>query len=367
MKPGRAEPAVIVSPPPAPVPTFSGVRTLSVFVQRHLLWLLIGAYVVAAFFPRLGLWIRDVSFGNIIIFGQDMRISLLMILLALLLFNAGLGMPLSEVRNLAGSRMVVSLGLVANIGIPLAYIVAMTGAMQWWHNPDETQTIIVGLALVASMPIAGSSTAWAQNADGNLALSLGLVLFSTLLSPIVAPLALHAIGTLTRGDYATTLQGLAAYSTGAFLGAWVVLPALLGMATRPLLGAGQVAQMKPILKLLNAGVLLALNYSNASVSLPQAVAHPDVDFLLVLFIITLGLCVTTFGAAYGLGRVLQTDDSITTSLMYGLGMNNNGTALVLAALAFSEFPRVMLPIIFYNLVQHLVAATVYSLRRPVDG
>jgi BASS family bile acid:Na+ symporter len=41
--------------------------------------------------------------------------------------------------------------------------------------------------------------------------------------------------------------------------------------------------------------------------------------------------------------------------MLGLGMNNNGTGLVLAAMALVNYPRVMLPIIFYNLVQHLVA------------
>ena len=73
------------------------------------------------------------------------------------------------------------------------------GVMVGWHNPDEVQNILVGLALVASMPIAGSSTAWAQNADGDLALSLGLVLGSTLLSPLTTPLALHAVGLMATG------------------------------------------------------------------------------------------------------------------------------------------------------------------------
>lgn len=51
--------------------------------------------------------------------------------------------------------------------------------------------------------------------------------------------------------------------------------------------------------------------------------------------------------------------------MYGLGMNNNGTGLVLASLALADHPRVMLPIIFYNLIQHLVAGAVgLWLRRP---
>ena len=47
--------------------------------------------------------------------------------------------------------------------------------------------------------------------------------------------------------------------------------------------------------------------------------------------------------------------------MYGLGMNNNGTSLVLASLALASFPRIMVPIIFYNIVQHLVAGAVHQI------
>ena len=42
-------------------------------------------------------------------------------------------------------------------------------------------------------------------------------------------------------------------------------------------------------------------------------------------------------------------------------MNNNGTGLVLASIALADHPQVMLPIIFYNLVQHLVASGVIAL------
>jgi BASS family bile acid:Na+ symporter len=39
-------------------------------------------------------------------------------------------------------------------------------------------------------------------------------------------------------------------------------------------------------------------------------------------------------------------------------MNNNGTGLVLASVALADHPQVMLPVIFYNLAQHLVASIV---------
>jgi BASS family bile acid:Na+ symporter len=44
--------------------------------------------------------------------------------------------------------------------------------------------------------------------------------------------------------------------------------------------------------------------------------------------------------------------------VYSLGMSNNGTGLVLAAAALGAYPRVLLPLIAYNLVQHLVAGGV---------
>src|ERR1041384_8671905 len=100
-------------------------------------------------------------------------------------------------------------------------------------------------------------------------------------------------------------------------------------------------------------ILLTLNYSNASVSLPQAVAEHDLDFLAITLSITTGLCVAAFSAAYWLSYLFDLDEAERVSLMYGLGMNNNGTALVLASLGLVFFPRIMVSIIFLFIIQHL--------------
>ena len=54
--------------------------------------------------------------------------------------------------------------------------------------------------------------------------------------------------------------------------------------------------------------------------------------------------------------------------MFGVGMNNNGTGLVFAAQALADHRLVLLPIIFYNLEQQLVAgiATLLLTGRPND-
>jgi BASS family bile acid:Na+ symporter len=331
---------------------------LSHFVHKHLLWLMIGSYAVAACAPSLGLRIRDVSVGEIALFGQTMRVSLSMLMLASLLLNAGLGVKWDQIREMLRSPNLLGAGLVANLLIPIVFILGVTRLMAGWHNADEVQNILVGLALVASMPIAGSSTAWAQNADGELTLSLGMVLFSTLLSPLTTPIALHSVGLMATGDYAEDLHELAAGGTGMFLALCVLAPSLIGIGVRRAVGDARYTVAKPRLKLINCAVLLILNYSNASVSLPQAVADPDLDFLAVTLGIVLVLCGLAFAAGWSISWLLKATSAQRTSLMFGLGMNNNGTGLVLASMALADHTRVMLPIIFYNLVQHLIAGIV---------
>lgn len=290
-----------------------------------------------------------------------------MVMLAILMFNAGLGLKFADLKSLMDCKHLLLTGLAANLIIPISYIWAMTIPMQLWYEPFEVQYILVGLALVAAMPIAGSSTAWAQNSNGNLALSLGLVFFSTILSPIVTPVMLNIFGEMASEEYEKVLHGVAAYGSGAFLGLWVVLPSVIGIGTRLLIGGDRGGSGSRHIKLANSIVLLLLNYSNAAVSLPQAMAERDYDFLAITLAITAGLCIALFAAGYGLSRFFKLNRPEEISLMFGLGMNNNGTGLVLASLALSAYPNIMVPIIFYNLVQHIVAGTVYEVVSKRQG
>jgi BASS family bile acid:Na+ symporter len=329
---------------------------VSHFIHHQFLWLLTGSYVLAGVAPAWGLGIRNVTFGHVTFWGESTRISLPLVMLAFLLLNAGLGVDAKRLRTLLGNPGILLGGLAANLLVPIAFIFAVSIVMRIWHNPDEVQVILVGLALVAAMPIAGASTAWTQNANGDLALGLGLVLASTFLSPLTMPITFDLVEQMATGEYAQALDALEGSGTGLLLLFGVLLPSLVGMAGRPVLGAGTLRSAAPLLKLVNSINLLLLNYANAAVSLPHMVADPDWDFLAVTVAIVVGLCVFAFASGWYLARLLRADPARRAALMFGLGMNNNGTALVLASLALAHHPRVLLPIIFYNLVQHLVAA-----------
>jgi BASS family bile acid:Na+ symporter len=134
------------------------------------------------------------------------------------------------------------------------------------------------------------------------------------------------------------------------------------VAIRFLVGETAINQAKPYLKLFNIVVLLVLSYSNAAVSLPTAFRHPDIDFLSVTVLIVSALCLVSFAGGWAIARAVSASREQEPALIFGLGMNNNGTGLVLASASLAGHPLVMLPIIFYNLVQHLIAGAIDYVR-----
>ena len=312
------------------------LAAISHFVHEYFIWFLLGSYIVAACWPGLGLAIRNITFGEATVFGERTNFTLPVVMLAFLLLNAGLGVKTGELQNLLRHPLALIAGLAANLLVPILYVFVIAQSMRLWHNPDEVQNVLVGLALVASMPIAGSSTAWSQNANGNLALSLSLVLFSTFLSPVTTPVALHSVGWMATGDYAEDLHELASGGAGSFLAVSVIIPSLLGITVHATAGNARISPAQPLLRLLNSINLLLLNYSNASVALPQTIADPDWDFLAVILAIVVSSCVLAFAAGWLIARWLKLDTPQQVSLMFGLGMNNNGTGLVLASMALAD-------------------------------
>jgi BASS family bile acid:Na+ symporter len=159
-------------------------------IQKRLLWVLLAAYGLSAVAPAPGLAMRAASLGRLAVGGVSLDLSAPAMLLGILLFNSSLNLSAPAVRTLLGQPRLVIWGLIANTLLPLAFALLASWSLTAWHNSDEIQNLLVALAIVGSMPIAGSSTAWAQNAEGNVALSMGLIMGSTLTAPLTTPLVL---------------------------------------------------------------------------------------------------------------------------------------------------------------------------------
>jgi BASS family bile acid:Na+ symporter len=334
--------------------------------DRHFLPLLLAAYSLAVVVPDAGVWLFTRPLGTVAVGGAAVRVTPPVILLAVLLWNAGLGTPTGQLRHLARRPWVLATGLAANLVFPVLFIACLAGVLRAWADPGDLTALLVGLGVVASMPIAGSATAWSKKADGDTALSLGLVLGSTLLGPFTTPAVLFVVGRILAGDDAVALRDLAAGGGGAFLLVAVLVPTLAGLLTRRL-APWLPERHAPALKVLNAAVLLLLVYAGAAAALDATLGKTSPDFLAAILGVAVSFCGVAFAAGWLVGKL--TGPGERTALLFGLGMSNNGSGLALAATALSGRPQVLLLIAGYNLVQHLVAGGVDAVRarRPGDA
>jgi BASS family bile acid:Na+ symporter len=250
--------------------------------------------------------------------------------------------------------------IIATVAVWLApaLLVVVAGSIVPLLVAEQDATAaLVGLTLVATMPVANSSTGWTQNAAGNLALSLALVVLSISLCPLVTPQLLSALGmTLTASERAYC-EALVDRFSGEFFILWVIIPTLAGFACRRLMTPPRVERVRDQFVLASAGALLVLNYINAAIALPY-VRESGVRVFAITFALALAVCTVGLVAGWLIARLLRLPQDMRTALLYGLSMKHTGLALVLAASVLANQPIAILMIVLATLTQHLCAAFV---------
>jgi len=325
------------------------------WLHRHFFWLLLFCYGLAGLFPGPGLSIRE---STVALPGGPHQVT--MLLLALLLFCAAAAIQWSQFRELIARPSVLLLALIP-IWVGPMLVVALLGAALPQVLPSAPAAgLLVGLALVASMPVANSSAGWTQNADGNVALSLGLIVLSIVLCPLATPNALKLMGlALSPDDTEKISQFVAQFSGGRFV-AWVILPSLTGAAFAWIAGAQRIARAKSWLRLITLVDILVLNYANASTAIRQIWDEEAVWIVLVAATLTAAVSLLGVAMAHALARFTKLPSESRTSLLFGMSMKHTGLALVLAGEVdvLRDEPRVILVILLATLLQHIVAAGV---------
>lgn len=335
--------------------TRRGRQTPSGAVHRHFLWLLVGAYVLAGVAPTAGRWLSGLAETSEVC-GHSVRVSAPAGMLGAMLFAAGFSVKGEHLRGVLGRPAALVIGLAAGVAVPVLVVLLAAPLLTLWHDPAEARDLLVGLAVVAAMPVAGSSAGWSRAADGDCALALGLVLLSTLLSPLTTPLAFGLAARAVPGDAGGVLGELAGTGgAGVFVAAWVVAPTALGLVARWAVGGVRADAAGACVKRVTSAVLLALCYANASTCLPRVVADPDWDFLALVAVSAGAMCGFAFAAGFGAARAVRADPARRAALVFGVGMANNGAGLALAAAALAGCPMALLPVVAVNLVQHLAA------------
>src|SRR5262245_8662516 len=114
------------------------VERLADFMSHRLLWLLVGSYVLAALIPEPGLWLRSVNLAAAA--GARLpHMSVPAVLLSFLLFNAGLGVRMNQLYQLAKRPTLLAVSVLADLVLPVLFIMMTATTMQLWLKPGEAQ------------------------------------------------------------------------------------------------------------------------------------------------------------------------------------------------------------------------------------
>lgn len=335
-------------------------------LHRYFLAILLAVYLLAGILPGPGAWIRElaVKFPG----GSQERFS--MVLLAVLLFCAAAVIELTDVRDLIEHPSTLLAGLLSCWFGPLLLVIVTGSLLPRLFGDPATEGLLVGLALVAAMPVANSSAGWTQNARGNVTLSLGLIVLSILLSPLATPNLLKLMGLVLSADDTKHLAQVVEQFSGSRFILWVILPSLAGAGAAWLAGPRRITVLKPWFRIVTLLCILVLNYANASLAVERIWrdGQPGVAALAAL----LAAAVSLVGIALAVfqSRVSHLPRATALALMFSLSMKHTGLALVLAGEFLHDEPRVILVILLSTLAQHVAAAAVdwkYSHRSHEDA
>jgi BASS family bile acid:Na+ symporter len=329
---------------------------LSRFCRRNSLWLLLGCYALATVFPAPGRAMRDWSWT--LGFVSHDRLTLPLMMLALMLFCAALLTDVSQVRAVGQRPGALLWGLLAVWLGPALLVIAAGWLVPWAVDGDETAGLLVGLALIASMPVANSSVAWTHDANGNLALSLALVLVSISLCPWLTPRLLGWLGLSLLPAERAYCDTLVTDFSGGFFVLWVIFPTLLGMAGRLLLGPRRVEAAAAAIRVISLAALLLLNYTNAAIALPNVFSESRTALLVSAVLLSVALSGIGLLAGWGIARLLRLPADEQNALLFGISMKHTGLALLLAGEVLAHQQLAILIIVLATLVQHLMAGVV---------
>lgn len=329
---------------------------LEQLIQRYLLPLIALVYLLSAFWPQPGIWLRN---SPLLGHGETPlgNVSAVHFLLAGLLFNTGLAVALKELVWLLRHPKLVILGLSIRLtacGMIMLIVLVSQSLFQGllWDS------LLLGLILVMVMPVANSSAGWSHHSDANVGLSISLILASVLLSPLMVPGLLQLAGNITQENASISYETLSGSYAGSFVMMWVIIPAAMGVAWRTLFLKEGYARWKPAIKGATCFCLLLLNYSNGAVSLPEVVKSGAGSLVAIAAISSVVLCSLLFLAAWAVSRLCKLSRSDQLAVMYSTGMSNTGVALVLVTSVLPHHTTTHLVVILYTLTQHIIAGIV---------
>ncbi|MFJ8005106.1 bile acid:sodium symporter [Streptomyces fagopyri] len=326
-------------------------------LRSHLGWAVGAAYLAAATVSAPGLWLRrphTIGDGGVI----EVALRTPHLLLSLVLFTAGLQVPVHQLRALLVRPVPLLTGLILHLAAPLLIIPGVAFALHRTPDSDGGSGLVAAMILIAAMPVAAGATVWTSRGEGDQPTTVGLVLASTIVGPLTIPVTMTALCPLLRGGYAEALTHAARIAGHDFALTGVLLPCAAGILSRLVLPGRPLRLVLGLAPPASLFGSLLLTYINASGVLGPFLARPEP----VLMTAALAVAALVCGLSFGLGRItarmLRLDTPTGASVTLACGMNNSSASAVLITTALPDRPHVLLPVLAYSLLQKVAAGRV---------
>ena len=301
------------------------------FNNLYPVWL-VGLSVIAFFKPSVMLW-----FGPDWIFWS----------LAVSMLGMGLTLSVADFKAIARMPGSVALGFVAQYTImPLA---GWATAKMLRLEPG----LAVGIILVASCPGGMASNMITYLARANVALSVVLTLFSTLLAFFFTPMWTSKLA----GQYVP-------------VDAWGLCKSALQLTIAPVLIGVLIRWKMPRTadRIGLAGPTIAVvAFVCVTGGIVAASAEAIAKNFGVLALAAFVLHILGFGVGYLVPKMLRYPESVARTVSIEVGMQNGGMAASLARLHFSSMPLAAAAGVFSGVMQNIIggiAAAIWKRRTP---
>ncbi|MGE9940980.1 bile acid:sodium symporter family protein [Bariatricus sp. SGI.161] len=261
------------------------------------------------------------------------------VFLGVAMFGMGLTIHMGDFQVVFSRPKEVIIGCVAQYTVmPLvAWILAVV-----FHLPQD---LAIGVILVGCCPGGTASNVITYIAGGDVALSVGMTIVSTLAAPLMTPLLVYSLaGAWVEVSFWAMVLSVVKV---------ILIPVLLGILLRSLFGK-QIQKISDILPLISV-VSIVMIISGIVANNAEKIVSCGVLVLGVVMLHNL------FGMGIGLlaAKLLKVEYSRTTAIAIEVGMQNSGLAVSLATANFAANPLATLPGAIFS-VWHNISGSIFA-------
>ena len=231
------------------------------------------------------------------------------------------------------------------IGFVLQYTVMPLTAFALAKAFGLSADLALGVILVGCCPGGTASNVITYVADGDVPLSVGMTIVSTILAPVCTPVLVYLLaGSWVEVSLLTMMMSVVKV---------VLLPVLLGILIYRLFPK-QIDAVRELLPLVSVVAIVMIISGIVGSNAEKIVTCGALVMVVVAIHNVVGLCLGT-----GVAKLLKLEERKVTAIGIEVGMQNSGLAISLATANFAANPLATLPGAIFS-VWHNISGSVYA-------